>query len=103
MAPAAVAKPNQALPQESASLGRTAIASDVSFYFRYPADSEKCSDLGIMEGRLCGQVVEPGHNPALRACQVVAAYRIKFDPGLDGGQGAIVGTLEAVLVCPCTA
>ena len=66
-------------------------------------DCQKCSDLGIMEGRLCGQVVEPGHNPALRACQVVAAYRVKFDPGLDGGQGAVVGTLEGVLVCPCTA
>jgi hypothetical protein len=31
----------------------------------------------------------------------MADYRIKFDPGTAGGQGAIRGTLEGVIVCPC--
>jgi hypothetical protein len=64
---------------------------------------QKCGDLGIIEGRLCGQVVEPGRNPKLKGCQVIAAYRIKFDPSTTGGQGAVVGTLEGVLVCFCSA
>jgi hypothetical protein len=62
---------------------------------------QKCSDIGIMEGRLCGQVVDPGRNLKLRGCQVIAAYRIKFDPSTTGGQGAVVGTLEGVIVCFC--
>jgi len=61
---------------------------------------QKCNDLGIMEGRLCGQVVEPGHTK-LKGCQIVAAYRIKFDPSVTGGQGGVVGTLEGVLICSC--
>jgi hypothetical protein len=64
---------------------------------------QKCADIGIMEGRLCGQVIDGGATPKLKGCQVVAAYRIKFDPSLTGGQGAIVGTLEGVLICFCTA
>jgi len=61
---------------------------------------QRCSDRGIMEGKLCGQVVNPG-NSRLRGCQVIAAYRIKFDPSIGGGSGAVVGTLEGVVVCPC--
>ena len=61
---------------------------------------QKCDDKGVMEGRLCGQIVSTA-NPALNGCQVVAAYRIKFDPGTTGGQGAIHGTLEGIILCPC--
>ncbi len=62
---------------------------------------QKCGDIGIMEGRLCGAVVNPG-NSRLRGCQIIAAYRIKFDPSIGGGSGAVLGTLEGVAVCPCT-
>jgi hypothetical protein len=61
---------------------------------------QKCSDLGIMEGRLCGQVTAT-QDPALKGCQVIAAYRIKFDPSVKGGSGAVIGTIEGVIICPC--
>jgi len=63
-------------------------------------DCQKCSDRGIMEGRLCGQVVEAG-DTKLKGCQVIAAYRIKFDPSVQGGSGAVVGVIEGVIVCFC--
>lgn len=63
-------------------------------------DCQKCGDRGIMEGKLCGEVVEAG-NTKLKGCQVIAAYRIKFDPGAGGGSGAVVGTIEGVIVCFC--
>ncbi len=62
-------------------------------------DCQKCSDRGIMEGRLCGQVVEG--DSGLKGCQVIAAYRIKFDSGASGGTGGVVGTIEGVTVCSC--
>src|SRR5262249_40388598 len=40
---------------------------------------QKCGDRDIMEGRLCGQVID-SKDPALRDSQIMAAYRIKFDP-----------------------
>lgn len=61
---------------------------------------QKCSDVGIMEGRLCGNVTAT-QDPALKGCQVIAAYRIKFDPSIKGGTGAVVGTIEGVILCPC--
>ena len=61
---------------------------------------QRCDDRGVMEGRLCGQVVAT-RDPALRRCQVIAAYRIRFDPSVRGGSGAVRGTLEGVIVCPC--
>lgn len=64
---------------------------------------QKCNDLGIMEGKLCGQVTDGGQTPKLKGCQVIAAYRIKFDPSVSGGEGAVVGTLEGVMVCMCSA
>lgn len=63
-------------------------------------DCQKCGDRGIMEGKLCGEVVEAG-NTKLKGCQVIAAYRIKFDSGASGGSGAVVGTIEGVIVCFC--
>lgn len=61
---------------------------------------QKCSDIGIMEGRLCG-VVTATQNPVLKGAQVIAAYRIKFDPTLKGVNGAVIGTIEGVIVCRC--
>lgn len=61
---------------------------------------QKCNDLGIMEGRLCGQVVEAADSK-LKGCQVIAAYRVRFDPSVKGGSGGVVGTIEGVIVCFC--
>src|SRR5262249_37579004 len=44
---------------------------------------QKCGDRDVMEGRLCGQVVE-SKDPALKDCQVLAAYRIKIIPPTKG-------------------
>jgi hypothetical protein len=63
-------------------------------------ECQKCDDRGIMEGRLCGQVMT-ARDPAVKGCQVVAAYRIKFDPSLKGGSGAAQGVIEGVIICPC--
>jgi hypothetical protein len=69
---------------------------------RLPAftDCQKCDEKGVMEGRLCGQITSTS-NPALNGCQIIADYRIKFDPAATGGQGAVRGTLEGVIICSC--
>jgi len=61
---------------------------------------QRCDERGVMEGRLCGEVVST-ENRALRGCQVVGAYRIRFDPGVGGGEGEVAGTFEGDLICPC--
>jgi hypothetical protein len=61
---------------------------------------QRCDDKGVLEGRLCGQISSTSH-PALNGCQVVADYRIKFDPSSTGGQGAVHATLEGVIICSC--
>jgi hypothetical protein len=63
---------------------------------------QKCGDRGIMEGKLCGEVVQAG-DTKLKGCQVIAAYRIKFDPSVGAISTAVVGTIEGVLVCFCKA
>lgn len=63
-------------------------------------DCQKCGDRGIMEGKLCGEIIKPG-DTKMKGCQVIAAYRIKFDPSEKGGSGAVVGTIEGVIVCFC--
>ncbi len=69
---------------------------------REPAfrECQRCDDGGVMEGRLCGQVVST-HTPELKGCHIVAAYRIKFDPSDKGGEGQVFGTLEGVVICYC--
>jgi len=61
---------------------------------------QKCDDKGVMEGRLCGQIVSTA-DAALNGCQVTADYRIKFDPSTTGGQGDVRGTLEGIILCAC--
>jgi hypothetical protein len=62
---------------------------------------QKCDTRGVMEGRLCGQVVET-QNPELKDCHIVGSYRIKFDPSVGGGAGQTVSAvIEAELICRC--
>lgn len=65
-------------------------------------DCQTCRDRGIMEGKLCGEVIKPG-DTKMKGCQVIGAYRIKFDPSEKGGSGAVVGTIDGVIVCFCQA
>jgi hypothetical protein len=61
---------------------------------------QRCDERGVMEGRLCGRVIRPA-DPRLAGAQVFAAYRLRFDPTKQGGQGAIVGTIEGLVVRTC--
>jgi hypothetical protein len=61
---------------------------------------QRCDDRGVMEGRLCGRLVEAA-DPALVGVQVTAAYRFAFDPGEEGGRGALRGTIEGLVVRNC--
>jgi hypothetical protein len=61
---------------------------------------EKCVSEGILVGRLCGRVVR-SPNPELVGAQIVATYRLHTTATPKGESGAIVGTLEGVVVTPC--
>jgi hypothetical protein len=80
--------------------GRMSGITNTGTHRRPIKDCQKCNDTGILEGRLCGEVVQPGDSK-LKGCQVMAAYRIKFDPTEKGGSGAVVGTIDGVIVCFC--
>jgi hypothetical protein len=69
---------------------------------RPPAFSncQTCDAHGVMEGRLCGRLIA-FNLPAISGCQLIAAYRIKFDPSTTGGTGAVVGVIEGMVICPC--
>jgi len=69
---------------------------------REPAFSacQQCDERGVMEGRLCGKIVRTADR-RLTGAQVFAAYRLRFDPGEDGGQGAVTGTIEGLVVRTC--
>ena len=61
---------------------------------------QRCDERGVLEGRLCGTLVKP-RDRRLAGAQVTAAYRIRFDPNEKGGEGAVAGTLEGVVVRYC--
>jgi hypothetical protein len=69
---------------------------------RAPAfdECQKCSDTGVMEGRLCGRLVRTTE-PRLAGVQVVAAYRLRFDSSREGAFGGVRGTLEGLVVRTC--
>jgi hypothetical protein len=69
---------------------------------RAPAFNEcqKCSETGVMEGRLCGRLVRTTE-PRLAGAQVVAAYRLLFDSSSEGALGGVRGTLEGLVVRSC--
>jgi hypothetical protein len=61
---------------------------------------QECADWGVMEGRLCGRLVRAA-DPALVGAQITAAYRLAFDAGERGGEGALQGTIEGLVVRNC--
>jgi hypothetical protein len=61
---------------------------------------QRCDDVGILEGRLCGQIIETKLEE-LYKCEIVAAYRIRFDASTKGGSGTVAGTIEGLIICPC--
>jgi hypothetical protein len=61
---------------------------------------EKCVSEGILVGRLCGRVVKTT-NPNLKNAQIVATYRLHATPTPKGESGAVIGTLEGVVITPC--
>jgi hypothetical protein len=61
---------------------------------------QTCDAHGFMEGRFCGRVVK-ARARELVGCGVIGTYRLAFDPSREGGSGAVRGTLEGALVCPC--
>lgn len=64
-------------------------------------DCQNCDARGFMEGRICGQVVDT-NKPELKGCQIIGTYRMRFTPTAGGPSAGGQGTIEAVLVCPCT-
>ncbi len=62
---------------------------------------QHCDERGVMEGRLCGRIVGPVGLRLARP-QVFAAYRLRFEPGEDGGQGSVAGTIEGLVVRACS-
>lgn len=63
---------------------------------------QECDAPGYLEGQLRGRIVK-SRERGLVGCQVTAAYRLRFDPSEGFDDTAITGTIEGVLVCPCTA
>jgi hypothetical protein len=61
---------------------------------------QECGERGVMEGRLCGRLVDVA-DPRLAGAQVTAAYRFAFDASEDGGRGALQGTVEGLAVRNC--
>ena len=61
---------------------------------------QKCGDLGVMEGRLCGRLVDAA-DPGLARAQVTAAYRFAFGADDKGGEGRLQGTIEGLVVRNC--
>ncbi|MEV0379425.1 hypothetical protein [Nonomuraea sp. NPDC050643] len=59
-----------------------------------------CDTKGVMEGRLCGEVVRTRDRNLLGA-RVMATYRLRFDPSREGGSGGVSGTLEGVVISDC--
>jgi len=63
-------------------------------------ECQRCSETGVMEGRLCGRLVRSAE-PRLAGAQVVAAYRLRFDSSREGALGGVRGTLEGLVVRTC--
>lgn len=61
---------------------------------------EKCISEGILVGRLCGRVVK-SENPKLAQAQILATYRLHTTATRKGESGAVIGTIEGVVITPC--
>lgn len=62
---------------------------------------QECGEVGVMEGRLCGRLVRAS-DPTLVGAQVTAAYRFVVEPGDEGGEGGLRGTIEGLVVRSCS-
>ena len=63
-------------------------------------DCQRCDERGVMEGRLCGRIVD-AKRKELIGCRVVGAHRIRFDHSNSFQDTAVRGTVEGLVVCPC--
>ncbi len=63
---------------------------------------QECDAGGYMEGQLRGRVIK-SREPGVVGCEVVAAYRLLFDPSAGFADTSVTGTIEGVLVCACGA
>jgi hypothetical protein len=63
-------------------------------------ECQRCSETGVMEGRLCGRLVRSAE-PRLAGAPVVAAYRLRFESSREGALGGVRGTLEGLVVRTC--
>lgn len=61
---------------------------------------QKCGDVGVMEGRLCGRLIRPT-DEKLAGIQITAAYRFRFDPSSEGEGSGLVGTIEGLVIRTC--
>ena len=61
---------------------------------------QECGDRGVMEGRLCGRLVDAADR-ALAGTQVTAAYRFAFEPQETDGDSRLRGTVEGLVVRNC--
>jgi hypothetical protein len=61
---------------------------------------QTCDETGVLEGRLCGQVVR-AEDPALLGSAVTAAYRFRFEASEDAKDSPVEGTIEGLLVEAC--
>jgi hypothetical protein len=62
-------------------------------------ECQQCDERGVMEGRLCAQIRRAP--PDFVCCNVIGVYLLRFDANAKGGGGAVQGTFEGVIVCPC--
>lgn len=62
-------------------------------------ECQQCDERGVMEGRLCGQIRRGPRE--LLGCNIIGIYLMRFDANREGGAGAVQGTFEGVIVCPC--
>src|SRR4051812_1388190 len=65
------------------------------------APCQQCDERGVMEGRLCGRILR-SEDASLVDSQVFGAYRVRFEPGEDGGSGGVTGTVEGLVLRPCS-
>ena len=78
--------------------GRMRGTTNAGTHRRPPLDDcEPCNVRGHMEGQLEGRIVNGPH----KGCRVRASYVINYDPGVQGQDTGVWGTLEGVVVCPC--
>lgn len=67
-----------------------------------PRECEECQAPGTLRGRLCGVVTE-ADDATLVECEVFATYLLVVPDLGSEGIRQVLGTIEGVVACPCTA